>query len=230
MEVPASMSRTASTPWSASMRDQQAHDPGAAEVEHAHVEARVPARDVGEVVDQQRVAADVHPASGVPSAELDDAAHHVGQHQVAQARPVPAGAGRDAQPALALRDGDRVPGVEPQRRRRSPARAAARDDCCVVTTGTDRGSRSCATRSKWSPWKCDSSTRSIAGRSSISTAGSVRRVVCRPWPSGTASWRCTKVGSVSTVKPSTRMSRVALPMNSRESSMRRRRRLRRRRR
>ena len=95
--------------------DQDAHDLGAPEVEDPHVQAGVPARDVGQVVDEQRVAADVEPARCVRPAELEDAAHHVGQHQVGQPRARAARARGDAQPALALGEGDGVPGVEAHR-------------------------------------------------------------------------------------------------------------------
>ena len=58
---------------------------------------------------------------------------------------------------------------------RTPCRRSLRALPGSVTIGMSLSSRVAATRSKWSPWWCESTTASRSGRSSIPTAGSVTR-------------------------------------------------------
>src|SRR5919107_3067332 len=73
-----------------------------------------------------------------------------------------------------------------------------------------------ATRSKWSPCRCESRTKSSAGRSSISTAGFVTRREVRPYPRCTWSPACKKLGSVRIVIPAYRITTVAVPTKKME--------------
>src|SRR5215213_1493928 len=81
----------------------------------------------------------------------------------------------------------------------------------VETMGVALLSLRSATRSKWSPCRCESRTKSSGGRSSISTAGLVTRREVRPYPRCTWSPACKKFGSVKIVKPAYRIMTVAVP-------------------
>ena len=88
----------------------------------------------------------------------------------------------------------------------------------VVAIGTLGGSCARARRSKWSPCRWESTTASIAVRSSGIAIGSVRRRLDRPYPRYARSPRCRKLGSVSTVKLPSRSTVVAVPTKVRDDA------------
>ena len=82
----------------------------------------------------------------------------------------------------------------------------------LLTIGSDLSSSRIATWSKWSPWKCESKTRSNRGNWLTSIAGFVSLVVSNPYPRGTFSCIWINVGSVSIVNPAYLIRTVAFPI------------------